>query len=944
MKIFYPLWHHCSFLLLTALFVNAASETLEFTLKPQITWEGNNATITFAVNQYCDAAVAIENKDGRIVRHLAAGVLGPNAPEPFQKGSLRQALVWDGKNDRGEYVDNLENHFVRVSLGLKPRFERTLFWSPKKRTRDPNYLDDNLIFAVGPEGVHVYDGGNCEHIRLFDHEGNYVRTIYPPPASKLKDFDGLKWHRFPQDGQLLPLKWGLNQNTFLTTGNRDAGGEKWPVGGGNDVRAMAVRGARLLLACQRINRLATDGSTGGTKLNGPDVFVPTYVPGVHEWRGGVVDVPPTDIAFSADGKWVYLAGYIWSRSWMHGGLNGVGRIPAEGDGKLENFLGSLGEVSGSGRVEKSFTESVGGNPLTRGQFGLAASVAVDAVGRIYVADHLGNRLRVFDADGKHLKDVPVERPALVRVHPRTGEIYVFRYALPVKHFERTTDKPAMLRLASFENPVVVSTCPLDTTNWPLDSPPCRIAIDFWTDPPTIWMCDKARSSYGWEPQRLEKTCARLLVEKDGKLTVKRDFSQEAKAEIGFLRGARHGKQRLYFNPGNKKLYVGELHGPWPFHVTSMHDLPVIDPESGKVEVQKLPFDAEDMAFDATGLVHLRTADCIARYDPITWREVPYDYGEDLPAVTSVGLPHATRRVVSAITFAGVLGIASGQMGGMGTSPKGHIVISVCNPEKPPDLKAEKNMHLVTTRKYTPPLYPGRSRPWEVHIFDEHGRLVHADAVPGVGRMVGLGIDRNDDIYVMVCGVGRVGDEPYFNPLSCSYVKVKPGTKFYSTRAALPLPDSVRTSRPPDLVQVDTSETSWVDNPYWIRAGVGWDGKRVKCHCASQSRPALDYYGRSFLPEVDHYSVLVIDSADNEIGRVGRYGNVDDGVPLIREGAPAAPRSIGGDEVALMHAQMLAVETDRRLFISDLGNARIVSVRLDYHREEKARLKNSSTGG
>ncbi|MCX7590402.1 MAG: hypothetical protein N2255_02120, partial [Kiritimatiellae bacterium] len=256
--------------------------TLEFTSKPSVAWKNNQAIISFAVNDFCDVTVAIENSEGKIARHLAAGVLGPNAPEPFQKYSLSQTVTWDGKNDRGGYVDELEKYFVRVSLGLKLRFERTLFWSPKKRTRDPNYLDGNLLLAAAPEGVYVYDGGNCEHVRLFDHEGNYVRTVYPPPAAKLTEFNGLKWHRFPQDGQLLPLKWGLNQNTFLTTGNLDAGGDKWPVGGANDVRAMAVKDERLLLACQRLNRLATDGSSGGICLQGPNVFVPTYVPPVHE--------------------------------------------------------------------------------------------------------------------------------------------------------------------------------------------------------------------------------------------------------------------------------------------------------------------------------------------------------------------------------------------------------------------------------------------------------------------------------------------------------------------------------------------------------------------------------------------------------------------------------------------------------------------------------------
>jgi hypothetical protein len=110
-----------------------------------------------------------------------------------------------------------------------------------------------------------------------------------------------------------------------------------------------------------------------------------------------------------------------------------------------------------------------------------------------------------------------------------------------------------------------------------------------------------------------------------------------------------------------------------------------------------------------------------------------------------------------------------------------------------------------------------------------------------------------------------------------------------------------------------------------------------CVCWN-SRFCLDYFNRCFAPEPLGYSVAVLDSSGSLILRVGRYGNADDGQPLVAGRGPAKGRSIGGDEVALMHAQMLAVESDRRLFISDLGNARIVSVKLDYHTTKRIPLK------
>lgn len=158
-------------------------QVFEFTAKPSVTREGDKTTIRFASKGLCDVTVAIEDAGGKIVRHLASGVLGPNAPEPFQKNSREQAVVWDGKNDKGEYVRSslLSSNAaapppvtVRVSLGLAPRFERTLFWSPRKRTPD---TPRPRQFVATPEGVYVYDSGVGEHLRLFDRSFSVRRCV-----------------------------------------------------------------------------------------------------------------------------------------------------------------------------------------------------------------------------------------------------------------------------------------------------------------------------------------------------------------------------------------------------------------------------------------------------------------------------------------------------------------------------------------------------------------------------------------------------------------------------------------------------------------------------------------------------------------------------------------------------------------------------------------------
>jgi hypothetical protein len=131
---------------------------------------------------------------------------------------------------------------------------------------------------------------------------------------------------------------------------------------------------------------------------------------------------------------------------------------------------------------------------------------------------------------------------------------------------------------------------------------------------------------------------------------------------------------------------------------------------------------------------------------------------------------------------------------------------------------------------------------------------------------------------------------------------------------------------------------WVEGARWLYGGVGYENSGIiHCFCW-HSRFSQDWFGRSFVPEPDIFRVAILDANGNLVLRVGRYGNVGDGRPLVADGGPPSPRSIGGDEVALFQPNYAGTHTDRRLFIADAGNARIVSVRLGYHTEERVRLR------
>ena len=84
----------------------------------------------------------------------------------------------------------------------------------------------------------------------------------------------------------------------------------------------------------RLNRVATDGTTGGLPLEGPK----TSFPG-RTYRGKTPTGIPRSAAFSPDGKWLYLTGYMsgGKYSWLHG----VARMDYESDKPAEGFLGEL---------------------------------------------------------------------------------------------------------------------------------------------------------------------------------------------------------------------------------------------------------------------------------------------------------------------------------------------------------------------------------------------------------------------------------------------------------------------------------------------------------------------------------------------------------------------------------------------------------------------------
>jgi hypothetical protein len=914
-------------------------EVFEFTQKPVVSRAGDSVTIRFTSKDYCDATVVIEKSDpsagsagspqagsgqgGTILCHLASGVLGKNAPEPFQPNALEQTVVWDGKNDMGVYVDDLSDVQVRVSLGLKPRFEKTLFWHPKKicsMRRHPRAV-------AQPEGVYVYDGGGVEQVKLFSHAGRYIRTVYPFPAAKAAQVKGLGWRTFA-DGHKNPKHIGYWQATFLSSGSGLTTAD-W----GTAATAFAVHNGNIAVVPwsqkkQLIGGLArfrTDGTTGPLALDGPKIN--THNP-VHS------------AAFSPDGKWLYMTGPYRNiqqafaampmrPTWTHA----VYRMEYAGTEPPQQWLGT-------GKAGKGENE-----------FHCPSSVCVDAKGRVYIADNHNDRVRIFAPDGKLIKNLSVKAPAVVQIHHKTQELYVFGWTMAMGGGSGGGGVPyrAPADLYIFDpfqsdKPKLQTPIPLwgysgqsygliNSSNGYTDEMPYRATLNSYTDPATIWMVTGYLGHRNAQDARAENF-QRYQI-KDGKFALLETWNDEVIKETIKWHPPGVYVQKLLVDPRNGMLYSTEG------YVSG--ELIRVDPDSGKVSALRLPYEANEIAFDNSGHLYLRCDRLIGRFMVDGLREVPFDYGEERHAKWSSFT--RGKSLISAIVLPGNRSV-NWQESGMWVNPKGEIAVSAVNsaPRGKRVLGSSGRPQAVemASMKYVPEVFPGRRRYSEIHLFDKHGKPIGMD-IAGQGSPEGTAtlIDTRGDIYFHA-NKHRVYNGKPFEPLTGSLIKFKRGKgRFISTRGEIALSKE----RTPDGPQQISGY--WIEDAEWIYPAAGFSRQNAPCTCWL-SNVSIDLLNRCFIPQYVRGQVAVLDTNGNLILQIGRYGNVDDGNPLVEDQRfrTEPPRAIGpsagsgqaGDEVALMYPNYVAAHSDRRLFISDTGNGRILSVKLDYHADERVALK------
>lgn len=875
-------------------------EVFEFARKPTFRKLGKDRyEVSFASKGRCDAAVAIEDEAGKTIRHLVYGVLGPNAPEPFMKNSLEQTVIWDGKDDAGRYVERPERTQARVSLGLRATLDKVLGWHPK------NVGSDRRVSAIAadPDGVYVLTAGERPQLQAYGHDGAYRRTLIPFAAEKIEDFKraDLTTIRL-EDGSLAyypgsgPTQGGGARGNYL---DRELQGEATPALS----QRMACRAGRLAfgslgdLSGKTILRIRTDGG-----LDGGRFYAFNLQSGTVKATGHVrnVSAAPDRLAYasgnhalaaSPDGKWLYITGLrgrFGEFKVYYGGPSGltpahaVYRVPWDSQAPLDKpFIG------------QAMTPGADNDQLNS-----PTSVATDAQGNIYVADTGNGRIQVFDPEGRHIRSVKLSRPAWLDIDQKTGAIYAIADIVRGRNQEPWTFRLA--KLAPLPDARVVFQKQFNYGRAANDPVFC---VDGWTSPPTIWLTHRHGE-------------IALYEDRGDSLALKHEFVEDVKRAghipFYFSSGYRHC---LSADPvrGHLYLYQGDL---WRF-----------EPASGayaSVELPKVGGEMDEFLIGPDGLAYLRTCKYIVRYDPDTWRQVPYDYGETVTGGWGFKAPGAIR-----FPWPNVFHCQTG----FGVAHNGDLMVLGIYAEAYEHLRVSSAWHMDGggSRKskdlegfFRPKPYPGRLADRGgvsvLCIWDRRGEEKLFDAVQSIPiQSSGVRGDHEGNIYL---GFGAQKYGPDGQPIyGNSIAKFTPrgGQFLFSNAATPPLPQ--RPDRPPEFrhLRHHTADIWTRGQLLWSFGGVN-TMVRGTCFCP-QLRFDVDPYGRVFVPEAHRCTVAILDTNGNLIQRIGKYGNAD-----------------SGGELALAYCTYLAADARRgRLYLADSGNQRILSVALSYHAQAAADL-------
>ncbi len=831
---------------------------------PTAVRDGEGAKIRFAVSAATDVEVAVLDAGGRVVHHLAAGLLGPNAPAPLQAGSLSQEIAWDGTDDLSRAVPagQRKGLKVRVRIGSRATLARIAGWHGAT-------VGGAIVgVAVGAGGeVYVLDTEGTfgrSTLRVFGPDGRYRRTIMPysaaTPAERTKPVGHLDvaGERLPvvfsgHGGNLYPLTSGMKHQTMV-----------WHPKG----HLLAVSAAGTIAEHGPPRHLLAFHPEGGAV---PGVgFVGPQVRQAKGFMGGSGEgfVRFFDhLAVSPDGEWIY---FVRCRMTDKKSRNAVYRVKWTDRALGRPFVAVAGSEEGASTSDPQ-------------------GVAVDAQGRIYVCDRSNNRIRIYRSDGALTDEVRVKTPEQIGLHS-SGEVYVLSRARNEKRRDRWSGDASLMVFSAYEQRKGITKLREKRIKGL-----SLLAVDPASKPPK-----------GWVVVNVPRAGQQIMPFTDtgAKLTVGKPINSGAGLQYPMFLAA---------DPARGRVLIRERAG-------GTRGLRVLELKTG--EISSLPVRGADVTVDRHGNIYTMDGygtNSLSRYDP-SGKPLPFqavgshklsvrkyrgygpniglrghcvDLAGNLYLIRSnnhgyggVGDNDGTCGRVDAYRPDGTLksdalinGLGHGDCG-LGVDAAGNLYLgmNVKTAEAPlPEYFAGKApaKGWVWWRKQRP-------EPWRWPYYNPY--LYHLGAVvkfgPEGGKVYGFGGRP---------AVKKGQPKPKLSPL-ISAGNAPPGAAvFRSGYLAREIKVVGMKWHRLGCGVVPTSDVGWGD---------------PSCVCWT-SHLAVDPYGRVFAPNPFRFSVEMLDAGGNAIARIGTYGNADDGTEDIRFAWPT-----------------FLSAADGRLYVSDFLNQRV----------------------
>ena len=437
-------WTCALLLVATSAAGNEAPPT--FGRNPVAVRAGDGVKITFAVSRATDVEVAVLDSGGKVVRHLAAGVLtstgsvqagGKGTPPAPLKPGLAQTLEWDGSDDYGEKA-NGGPFTARVRAGMGVKLDKIVGGDPyAPYSKEMGGGDRSGWRLTGLEvkaDGKVYVLANSTHIgqpviRQYDAAGNYLKTVFPPaaglPAEKVEGWgivtrrDGSYSYRYSDLGSV------ALSTTFIS-------GWRAPI-----PYLIPSPDKDSLLLCRSLTAPPMKVKTDGTIASNPVldqkiIEEPSLLEKTERNRKASLAAGQLHISLSPDRKHYYVSALFagkfvtWRRKRAGAAKTGFWR-----DGQVfkVDVATHKAESFFALDADKVITDMAARSksPIADARYGTYAALegaVADAEGRVFVGDRQNRRILILDKTAKILREIPCHYPDRIAVNPKSKALYV----------------------------------------------------------------------------------------------------------------------------------------------------------------------------------------------------------------------------------------------------------------------------------------------------------------------------------------------------------------------------------------------------------------------------------------------------------------------------------------------------------------------------------------